>query len=112
MSTVNGLSVSLNKVSFGEVWKIKVDQGFRYALVVSPNSINRQLEQIIVVAISARKKSWPTRIGFKFKNRPRQICLEEISSVNKDQFESKIEELSLPELARVKISLKQMFVDF
>tara|TARA_R110002049_G_scaffold309061_2_gene516352 strand:- start:443 stop:751 length:309 start_codon:yes stop_codon:yes gene_type:complete len=102
----------LNKVSFGEVWKIKVDQGFRYALVVSPNSINQQLDQIIVVAISARKKSWPTRIGFKFRDRLRQICLEEISSVNKVQFENKIEELSLPELARVKIGLKQILCEF
>lgn len=112
MSTVNGLSANLNKIEFGQVWKIQVEGGYRYGLVVSPNSMNQQIDKIIVVAISARKKSWPTRIGFCLQNKSRQLCLEDIATISKEAFQEKIQALSLPELARVKTILCQLFVEF
>lgn len=112
MSTENGLSANLNKIEFGQVWKIQVEGGYRYGLVVSPNSMNQQLDKIIVVAISARKKSWPTRIAFRLQNKSRQLCLEDIASLSKEVFQEKIQVLSLPELARVKTILSQVLVEF
>ncbi len=112
MNTVNGSSANLNKIEFGQVWKIQVEGGYRYGLVVSPDSMNMQLDKIIVVAITARKKSWPTRIGFRLQNKARQFCLEDIASVSKDSFQEKIQALSLPELSRVKITLSQMLTVF
>lgn len=112
MSTVNGLSANLNNIEFGQVWKIQVDGGFRYGLVVSPNSMNQQLDKIIVIAISARKKAWPTRIGFRLHHKARQLCLEDIATLSKDAFQEKIQVLSLPELARVKVGLQQTLGEF
>lgn len=104
--------MNLSEFNIGEVWKVRVEGGFRYALIVSPNSMNQQIDQLVVIGISARKKSWPTRVDFQLQRKSRQLCLEEISSLSKENFIQRVQTLSLPLLAQVKVGLKQLLVDF
>ena len=99
-------------MKFGEIWREQIDQNlFRYIVIVSPESLNTQLEQIIVVPIVSRFKNWPTRLAVKFHNRSRQIQGESVLTIPKSNLVEKLAELSLIEKAKLRLFLKQLFLE-
>ncbi len=100
----------------GEVWKIKLypdrgreQDGLRPCLIVSPNSMNKALETVIVAPLTTSSKNWPTRINVTIKNTESQVCIEHISSVSKERFIEKISTIDDLELVEVRQVLQAVF---
>lgn len=104
------------KLLNGEIWKVKLypvrgseQDGIRPCLVVSPNSMNKSLQTVIVVPLTTSFKDWPTRVGVLVKNKPSQACIEHIRSISKERFSEKIGLATEIEMAAVRKHLNAVF---
>lgn len=102
----------------GEVWDVVLDPvkgseqaGMRPCVVVSPDSMNEQLETIIVVPLTTKKKDWPTRVDTIFDGIEGQALCEQIRTVSKKRFKIKKTRLKITEVIQIKLVLKQMLFD-
>ena len=97
------------KLLNGEIWKVKLypvlgseQDGIRPFLVISPNSINKSLQTVIVVPITTSFKDWPTRVSILVKDIPSQACIEHIRSISKERFSEKLGLATEIEMAAVR----------
>lgn len=102
----------------GEIWKIKLypirgseQDGIRPCLIVSPNSMNKALQTVIVVPLTTSMKDWPTRANVLVKKIPSQACIEHIRSVSKERFTEKLGTATEIEMASVRKHLNAVFSD-
>lgn len=85
--------------------------GFRPCVVVSPDSMNAQLDTVIVVPLTTKAKDWPTRVETKFAGTEGQAMCEQIRTVSQKRFKEKIDRLNISEIIQIKLILKQMLFD-
>lgn len=102
----------------GDIWEIVLDPvkgsepaGFRPCVIVSPDSMNDQLETVIVVPLTTRMKDWPTRVETYIDEVPGQAMCEQIRTISQQRLRKKIARLSVPEIVQIKLVLKQMFLE-
>jgi mRNA interferase MazF len=102
----------------GEVYRIILDptegseqKGFRYAAVVSMDTMNSALNTIIIVPLTSKKKPWPTRVNTFFGKIEGQAQCEQIRVVAKSRLRELAGELSSAEMAEIRIVLRQMLVE-
>lgn len=102
----------------GEIWKVKLypvrgseQDGLRPCLVVSPNSMNKSLQTIIVLPLTTSFKDWPTRVNILISKTQSQVCIEHIRSVSKERFIEKLGKSSEIEMAAVRKKIMAVFVD-
>ncbi len=102
----------------GEVWDVVLDPtkgseqaGLRPCVVVSPDSMNEQLDTIIVVPLTTKKKAWPTRVDTVFDEVEGQAICEQIRTVSKKRLKKKKSKLKITEVIQIKLVLKQMLFD-
>lgn len=102
----------------GEVWDVVLDPvkgseqaGLRPCVVVSPDSMNEQLETIIVVPLTTKKKDWPTRVDTIFDGLEGQALCEQIRTVSRKRLKVKKSRLKITEVIQIKLVLKQMLFD-
>lgn len=107
-----------NEINRGDVWNVILDPvkgseqaGLRPCVVVSPDSMNDQLDTIIVVPLTTKKKNWPTRVDTLFEGNPGQAICEQIRTVSKRRLKNKISKLKITEVIQIKLVLKQMLFD-
>ena len=100
----------------GEIWKVKLypvrgseQDGIRPCMIVSPNSMNRALQILIVVPLTTSMKDWPTRVNLLVKETQSQACIEHIRSVSKERFVEKISSASDAEMAAIRKHLNAVF---
>ena len=100
----------------GEIWKVKLypirgseQDGIRPCLIVSPNSMNKALQTIIVLPLTRSLKEWPTRVPILVKKIQSQACIEHIRSVSKERFLEKISHANDNEMAIVRKHLAAVF---
>lgn len=104
------------KLLNGEIWKVKLypirgseQDGIRPCLIVSPNSMNKSLQTVIVVPLTTFFKDWPTRMNVLVKNIPSQACVEHIRSVSKERFTDKLGTVTDIEMADIRKRLSAVF---
>ncbi len=104
--------------SVGEIWKVKLypvrgseQDGLRPCLVVSPNSMNKALQTIIVLPLTTSFKDWPTRVNILINKTQSQACVEHIRSVAKERFIEKLGKSSEIEMAAVRKKITAVFVE-
>lgn len=85
--------------------------GLRPCVIVSPDSMNTQLETIIVVPLSTKKKDWPTRVDTELDGVEGQALCEQIRTVSKKRLKNKKARLRITEVIQIKLVLKQMLFD-
>jgi len=102
----------------GDIWKVKLypvrgseQDGIRPCIVVSPNSMNKALQTIIVIPLTTSFKDWPTRVSVRVKEVESQACIEHIRSVSKERFIEKLGSSSDIELAAIRKHLNAVFSD-
>lgn len=102
----------------GDVWDVVLDPvkgseqaGMRPCVVVSPDSMNAQLDTIIVVPLTTKKKDWPTRVDTIFDETEGQAICEQIRTVSKKRLKKKKSKLKITEVIQIKLVLKQMLFD-
>lgn len=107
-----------HEVRRGDVWEIVLDPsrgseqgGFRPCAIVSPDSMNEQLETIIVVPLTTKGKDWPTRVNTSFGEIEGQAICEQIRTVSKKRLKTRLGKLSITEIIQIKLVLKQMLFD-
>lgn len=105
-------------VNRGEVWEIVLDptkgseqKGHRPCVVVSPDSMNEQLDTIIVVPLTTKLKDWPTRVDTNINGIQGQAICEQIRTVSKQRLKNKIGKLKLSEIVQLRLVLRQMLFD-
>jgi mRNA interferase MazF len=106
----------MTKLLVGEIWKVKLypvrgseQDGIRPCLIVSPNSMNKALQTVIVIPLTTSAKDWPTRVNILVKNTESQACIEHIRSVSKERFIERMGEASEIEMASVRKHLNAVF---
>ncbi len=106
----------MKKLLNGEVWQIKLypvrgseQDGIRPCLIVSPNSMNKNLQTVIVVPLTRSLKEWPTRVTMLIGEEQGQACLEHIRSVSKERFIKRIAKVTDIEMAEVRRKLNAIF---
>jgi mRNA interferase MazF len=102
----------------GEIWNVVLDpikgseqSGHRPCVIVSPDSMNSQLQTIIVVPLTTKTKDWPTRVDTDFAQFRGQAMCEQIRTVSRQRLRKKLGKLRLHELLQIKLVLKQMFLE-
>lgn len=99
-------------MKYGEIWRESLgDNLFRYCVIISPDSMNRDLETLLTVPVVSRLRPWPTRVGISLKNSKRQIQCEQLHTTMKGQLVEKIAQLSLAETAKLRLTLKSIFLN-
>lgn len=106
----------MTKLLVGEIWKVKLypvrgseQDGVRPCLIVSPNSMNKALQTVIVIPLTTASKDWPTRVSILVSNTESQACIEHIRSVSKERFVECMGEASEIEMASVRKHLNAVF---
>ncbi len=102
----------------GDVWNVFLDPikgseqaGNRPAVIISPESMNEQLETVIIVPLTTEKKDWPTRVEVNFQNIDGQVLCEQIRTVSKKRLTKKLGHLPLKDIIQIKLVLKQMLIE-
>lgn len=105
-------------ISRGDVWNVVLDPtkgseqaGMRPCVIVSPDSMNEQLDTIIVIPLTTKKKNWPTRVDTIIDGSEGQAICEQIRTVSKKRLKKRITKLKISEIVQIKLVIKQMLFD-
>lgn len=96
-------TVELNPTKGAEINKI------RPCLIISPDSINKMLNSIIVAPLTHSIKNYPSRVDCNFKAETGQVVLDQIRSVDKMRFSKKIGRMDVATSKNVCTILQVMF---
>lgn len=83
----------------------------RPCLVISPNEMNRHLRTIIIAPITSRSKDYMTRVKFELDGNDNWIAIDQIRTIDLTQIIEVIGELGTKEVKKVKLVIKETFVD-
>lgn len=105
-------------ISRGDVWDVVLDPtkgseqaGIRPCVVVSPDSMNEQLDTIIVIPLTTKKKNWPTRVDTHIDGLEGQAICEQIRTISKRRLKKRVTKLKISEIVQIKLVIKQMLFD-
>lgn len=98
-------SVSLDPTIGSEIKKT------RPCLVISPNTMNKVLNTLIVAPMTTANKNYPSRVFVNFLNKKGQVALDQIKCVDKKRIKKKLGSLELNYIDTVKDVLKEMLID-
>lgn len=65
----------------------------RPCVVISPDELNRNMENVIIAPLSSTKINYPTRVPVEFLNNNRFVILDQIRAVDKTRLVKKIGEI-------------------
>jgi len=83
----------------------------RPCVIISPNEMNKYLETIVLAPMTSSSKSYPTRVEINHDNRKGWIVLDQIRTVDRQRILKVLGKLTEKEMAKVKVILKETFVD-
>jgi mRNA interferase MazF len=103
-------------IKSGEVFRVALDpikgseqSGYRYCVIVSPDSINDNLNCVIIVPLTSSKRDWPTRVDTNFLKIEGQAMCEQIRAVDKLRLKDHSGSLNMLEIEQIKYTLKNLF---
>lgn len=83
----------------------------RPAVVISPDEINANLENVIIAPLSSAKVMYPTRVSTNFLNSERCIVLDQIRTVETIRLVKKIGEIDAGSRRDTLAKLQEFFAD-
>jgi mRNA interferase MazF len=86
-------------------------QKTRPAVIISPNEMNKYLNTVIVAPMTSSSKKYPTRVEVNYHKTKGWIVLDQIRTIDRQRITKKIGSLSDKDIGKVKIILKETFVD-
>jgi mRNA interferase MazF len=81
----------------------------RPAVIVSPASINRNLNMVIVAPLTHGIKGYPSRVASDFQNQTGEIALDQIRSVDKQRLTRRLGNINAQTASDIKKVLQTMF---
>ena len=99
-----------------EVWTVELNptkgaeiNKTRPCLIISPESINKMLDTIIVAPLTHSIKNYPSRVNCNFKSEAGQVVLDQIRAVDKMRLIKKIGRMDVETNKNVCTILQVMF---
>ena len=100
----------------GEIWKVKLypatgseQDGVQPCLIVSPDSMNKALNTVIVLPMTRSLKDWPSRVTVHLNKQEGQVCIEHVRSVSKQRLVEKLGKANDIEMAKIYKHLHAVF---
>ncbi len=81
----------------------------RPAVIISPNTMNKYLNTVLIAPLTHSIKGYPSRVGSIFGGHPGEIVLDQIRGVDKSRLKKKIGTVDTATAANIKIVLTTMF---
>jgi mRNA interferase MazF len=86
-------------------------QKTRPCVVISPDEINHNLRTVVIAPITAKSRSYPTRVKVKHNNQTGWIVVDQIRTIDKVRIIKTLGNLNSTEIALCKAVIKETFVD-
>ena len=83
----------------------------RPAVIISPDEMNDNLENVIIAPLSSTKVMYPTRVSTDFLNSERSIVLDQIRSVETVRLVKKIGAIDAKTQKATLAKLQELFAD-
>jgi len=83
----------------------------RPCLIISPDEMNRWIATVIVVPMTTKGRSYPTRVVCKFEGKDGQVVLDQIRTVDKSRLVRKLGQISKSTQRDVLATLTEMFAE-
>jgi len=96
-------SVELDPAKGNEIKKT------RPCVVISPNSMNSNLQTVIVAPLTHTIKSFPTRVNSMVNGELGQVVLEQIRAVDKNRLKRKFGKIDISTADNIKLIMQTMF---
>jgi len=97
--------VNLDPTIGGEIKKT------RPCVVISPDEMNKHLQTLIIAPMTSQSKNYPTRIEVKHNQKNGWIVIDQIRTIDKQRVLKLLDKLTEQEIAKVKLVIKETFVD-
>jgi len=86
-------------------------QKSRPSIIISPNEMNKYLNTIVIAPMTSSSKSYPTRVEVNSNKTKGWVVLDQIRTIDRQRIIKKLGRLTEKEIEKVKIVLKEIFVD-
>jgi mRNA interferase MazF len=73
--------------------------------------MNKHLRTLIIAPMTSKSKNYPTRIEVKHNQKNGWIVLDQIRTIDKQRVLKSIDKLTEKEIVKVKLIIKETFVD-
>lgn len=83
----------------------------RPCVVLSPNEMNKFLNNIIIAPMTSTVKGYPTRVGVSFGGKNGEIVLDQIKTVDKKRIIKLLGNIEKKDIKEIKRVIKEMLVD-
>ena len=83
----------------------------RPCLIISPDEMNRWLATVIVAPMTAKGRSYPTRVVCKLEGKEGQVVLDRIRTVDKSRLVRKLGRIGKSTQRDVLATLTEMFAE-
>ena len=83
----------------------------RPCVVLSPNEMNKYLNNIIIAPMTSTIKGYPTRVEVNFGGKNGEIVLDQIKTVDKIRIIKLLGHIDKKEIKEVKRVIKEMLID-
>ena len=81
----------------------------RPCLVISPDEMNNNIRTVIVAPMTTKGRSYPTRVGCRFKGKSGQVVIDQIRTIDKVRLVKKLGRLDKRSAEKVLDILAEMF---
>lgn len=83
-----------------DIWLVSLDptkgseiSKTRPCVVISPDSVNKYLNTVMVAPLTSTQKPYPTRVNCQFDGRDGQVTLDQVRTVDKSRLLKKLGQL-------------------
>ena len=83
----------------------------RPCVVISPNEMNKYLNNIIIAPMTSTIKGYPTRVEVNFKEKKGEVVLDQIKTIDKTRIIKLLGNIDKKEIKEIKRVLKEMLID-
>lgn len=83
----------------------------RPCVVISPDEMNKHLQTLIIAPMTSQSKNYPTRIEVKHNQKNGWIVIDQIRTIDKQRVIKLLDKLTEQEIVKVKLVIKETFVD-
>jgi len=83
----------------------------RPCVIVSPDEMNRYLKTVVVVPMTTRAGTCPTRVRVRHNKKTGWIAVDQITTIDRNRIRKHIGRLTSPEIRRLKAVIRETYVE-
>ena len=83
----------------------------RPCVIISPDEMNKHISTVIIVPMTLKSHSYPSRVPVKFRGKDGWVVLDQIRAVDKKRLIKKLGKIDHNAVTNIKSIIKEMLVD-